>query len=106
MEVERFEVFWVSLDPTIGSELKKSRPAVIISPNEMNSALNTVIVAPITSTLKKYPTRVNIELQGKGGQIALDQIRTVDKQRLKKRISKVSEREGQDVLETLQVMFK
>jgi len=105
MEVERFDVYWVNLDPTIGSELRKSRPAVIISPNEMNNGLNTVIIAPITSTIKKYPTRVNIELQRKKGQVALDQIRTIDKQRLNKRVTRISSEDAKKIIETLQVMF-
>lgn len=105
MEIERFDIYWVNLDPTIGSELQKSRPAVIISPNEMNSGLNTVIIAPITSTIKKYPTRVNIELQRKKGQVALDQIRTIDKQRLNKRITRIANEDATKIIETLQVMF-
>ena len=80
--VKRFEVYWVNLDPTIGSEIAKSRPAVVISGDEMNEGLNTVIVAPLTSTRKDYPTRIDINFSDKNGQVVLDQIRTVDKQRL------------------------
>jgi len=82
MEFLRYEVYLVNLDPTIGSEIKKTRPCVIISPNEMNRNISTIIIAPLTSTQRNYPTRINCQVQGKDGQIVLDQIRTVDKQRL------------------------
>jgi len=82
----RFEVYFVNLDPTIGSEIKKTRPCVIISPNEMNHNISTLIIAPLTSKLKNYPTRVPCKVEGKQGQIVLDQIRTVDKSRLVKKI--------------------
>lgn len=82
--VNRFDVYLVALDPTLGSEIKKTRPCVVISPDEMNRHLNTVIIAPLTSTRKKYPTRVGLSFQGKKGDIVLDQIRTVDKKRLVK----------------------
>lgn len=82
MEFLRYEVYLVNLDPTIGSEIKKTRPCVIISPNEMNRNISTVIIAPLTSTQRNYPTRINCQVQGKEGQIVLDQIRTVDKLRL------------------------
>ena len=82
MEFLRYEVYLVNLDPTIGSEIKKTRPCVIISPNEMNRNISTIIIAPLTSTQRNYPTRINCKVQGKDGQIVLDQIRTVDKQRL------------------------
>jgi mRNA interferase MazF len=100
--VKRGEVYWVNLDPTVGSEVKKRRPAVILSPDEMNRHLPVVIVAPITSSKKSWPTRVDITLSGKAGQIMLDQIRTVDKSRLMTRIVEV---EIADALTALQVMF-
>ena len=77
----RFEVYFVNLDPSIGSEIKKTRPCVIISPNEMNHNISTIIIAPLTSKLKNYPTRVPCKIDHKQGQIVLDQIRTVDKSR-------------------------
>ena len=86
VKVEQYSVWLVNLDPTIGAEIKKSRPAVVISPNEMNDALNTVIVAPMTTKLRNWPTRVKINFQGKEGEIALDQIRTIDKKRLVKQL--------------------
>jgi mRNA interferase MazF len=100
--VKRSEVYWVNLDPTVGSEVKKRRPAVILSPDEMNRSLPVVIVAPITSSKKSWPTRADITLSGKAGQIMLDQIRTVDKSRLMKRIAEV---EIVEALDALQIMF-
>ena len=100
--MKRGEVYWVNLDPTVGSEVKKRRPAVILSPDEMNRSLPVVIVAPITSSKKSWPTRADVTLSGKAGQIMLDQIRTVDKSRLMKRIAEV---EIIEALDTLQIMF-
>jgi len=83
---KRFDIYLASLDPAIGSEIKKTRPVIIISPDEMNPFLNTVIVAPLTTTNKLYPTRIPITLQKKKGYIVLDQIRTIDKLRLTKKL--------------------
>jgi len=104
--VNRFEIYIVSLDPTRGSEIKKTRPCVVISPDEMNHNINTVIVAPMTSSSKNYPTRVPIEFQGKKGQIVLDQIRTVDKTRLTNKIGRVKQATYEKVLTILQEMFE
>ena len=82
MELKQYTIVLVNLDPTIGSEIKKTRPCVIISPNEMNKYLNTIVLAPMTTNLKKYPTRVAVRHNGKNGMIAIDQIRTVDKTRI------------------------
>lgn len=82
MELKQYSIVLVNLDPTIGSEIKKTRPCVIISPNEMNKYLNTIILAPMTTNLKKYPSRVSVKHNGKMGMIAIDQIRTVDKTRI------------------------
>ena len=79
MEINQYRVVLVNLDPTIGSEIKKTRPCVIISPDEMNRYLRTIVIAPLTTNLKKYPTRVLVEHNNKKGMIAIDQIRTVDK---------------------------
>jgi len=84
VKVKQYSIWLVNLDPTIGAEIKKTRPAVIISPNEMNEVLDTVIIAPMTTKIRNWPTRVKIEFQGKQGEIALDQIRTIDKKRLVK----------------------
>jgi mRNA interferase MazF len=83
--VKRFEVYLVNLDPTLGREIKKTRPCLIISPDEMNQYLATVIVAPMTTKGQDYPTRIPCKFQGKSGQVVLDQIRTIDRVRLVKR---------------------
>jgi mRNA interferase MazF len=86
MVVRRFEIWWVNLDPTIGSEVKKIRPCLVVSPNEVNQYLNTVTVIPLTSTLKLYPTRLNCIIQGKQSQLVIDQVRSIDKLRLKSKM--------------------
>jgi mRNA interferase MazF len=105
MEVKRFEVYLINLDPTIGHEIKKSRPCVIISPDEMNRYILTVIIAPINTKGHDYPTRVSCSFQGKKGQIVLDQIRTVDKKRLIKRLGRLDSRIRSGVLSVLAEMF-
>ena len=82
MDLKQYSIVLVNLDPTIGSEIKKTRPCVIVSPNEMNTYLNTIVLAPMTTALKKYPTRVSVRHNGEKGMIAIDQIRTVDKKRI------------------------
>ena len=104
--VNQFEIYWVSLDPTTGSEIKKTRPCVIISPLEMNSHLKTVIIAPLTSTLRDFPTRIEVLINRKKGQIALDQIRTVDKARLGARITVLNDKKIAQVKSVLQAMFQ
>jgi len=103
--VRRFEVYLVNLDPTLGSEIQKTRPCLIISPDEMNDHIATVIVAPMTTKGRDYPTRVNCQFEGKEGQIVLDQIRTVDKIRLVKRLGKITASTQKDVLVVLMEMF-
>jgi mRNA interferase MazF len=103
--VKRFDVFLVNLDPTIGSEIKKTRPCVIVSPEEMNRNIATIIIAPMTTKGKAYPTRVFCQFQGKDGQIVLDQIRTMDKTRLVKKLGQISQDEQKLVLDTLAEMF-
>ncbi len=103
--MRRFVVYLVNLDPTIGSEVQKTRPCVIISPDEMNRHVSTVIVAPMTSVKRNYPSRVNCHFQGRNGQIILDQIRTVDKTRLTKKLGRISKSESDQVLAVLQEMF-
>ncbi|MBJ7900778.1 MAG: type II toxin-antitoxin system PemK/MazF family toxin [Cyanobacteria bacterium RI_101] len=102
---KRFDVFLVNLDPTVGSEIQKTRPSVVISPDEMNRHINTVIVAPMTTRGKSYPTRVVCQFQGKQGQIVLDQIRTIDKSRLVKKLGQISQDEQRMLLEVLAEMF-
>ena len=105
MVVKRFDVYLVNLDPTVGSEIKKTRPCLIISPDEMNRWIRTVIVAPMTTKGQQYPTRVDCQFQGKEGQVVLDQIRTVDKSRLIRRLGRIGETEQRKVLMTLAEMF-
>jgi mRNA interferase MazF len=103
--VKRFEIYFVEFDPTKGSEINKTRPGVILSPNEMNDALNTVIIAPLTSTLKNYPSRVNCKVKNKEGQIALNQLRCIDKSTLKNKLAKLSEDEQNEILKVFKIMF-
>jgi mRNA interferase MazF len=103
--VSRFDVYYINLIPTVGSEIKKTRPCVIISPDEMNHNISTVIIAPLTSVLRNYPTRVLCKVEGKQGQIVLDQIRTVDKSRLIKKIDTLTKATQKKVLKILQEMF-
>ena len=103
--VSRFEVYLVRLDPTQGHEIRKTRPALIISPDEMNRHIETVIVAPMTTKGRPYPTRVPVKFQGKTGQVVLDQLRTVDKSRLVKRLGRLSQTTTARVLALLAEMF-
>jgi mRNA interferase MazF len=93
MELKQYSVILVNLDPTVGSEIKKTRPCVIISPNEMNKYLRTIIVAPMTTNKKIYPTRVSVKSNGKDGMVAIDQIRTIDRQRIVKVLGILSDAE-------------
>jgi mRNA interferase MazF len=101
----RDEVWLVALDPTSGAEIRKTRPCLIISPNEMNLYLRTAIIAPMTTTERPYPTRVALTFQGKRGQVALDQLRAVDRQRLVRKLGTVSLRTATTVSTTLAEMF-
>lgn len=105
MEVRRFEVYLVNLDPTMGHEIKKSRPCLVISPDELNRYISTVIVAPMTTKGRNYPTRVPCTLQGKVGQVVMDQIRTVDKTGLVKRLGKVDSKTQAEVFSVLSELF-
>ena len=105
MVVKRFEVYLVNLDPTIGSEIQKTRPCLIISPDEMNNYIATIITAPMTTKGRDYPSRVNCEFEGKAGQIVLDQIRTVDRSRLVKKLGKISATTQREILTVLLEMF-
>ena len=105
MVVSRFEVYLVRLDPTQGHEIKKTRPALIVSPDEMNRHIETVIVAPMTTKGRAYPTRLPVKFQGKTGQVVLDQLRTVDKSRLVRRLGRLSQTTTERVLALLAEMF-
>src|SRR4051812_30452726 len=105
MVIRRFDVYLINLDPTIGSEIQKRRPCLVISPDEMNRYIKTVIVAPMTSKGTTYPTRVACRFQRKQGQVVLDQIRTVDKTRLIKRLGRIDKQTQTEVLSILGEMF-
>jgi mRNA interferase MazF len=105
MVIKRFDVHLINLDPTIGSEIQKTRPCLVISPDEMNRFIKTVIVAPITSKGTTYPTRVACRFQGKQGQVVLDQIRTIDKTRLIKKLGRIDRQTQAEVLSILGEMF-
>lgn len=93
MELKQYSIVLVNLDPTIGSEIIKTRPCVILSPNEINKFLRTIVVAPMTTNLKKYPTRIEVNHNGKNGMIAIDQIRTIDKTRILRKFDKLTKSE-------------
>ena len=103
--ISRFEVHLVNLDPTVGREIKKTRPCLVISPDEMNHNINTAIVAPLTTKGQPYPTRVPCRFKGKTGQVVLDQLRTVDRRRLVKRLGRIDRRTAGRVLEVLAELF-
>jgi mRNA interferase MazF len=105
MVIRRFEVYLVNLDPTLGSEIQKSRPCLVISPDEMNAHIATVIIAPMTTRGRDYPSRVACRFLGKEGQVVLDQIRTVDKSRLVKRLGVIDPGIQKQVLDTLAEIF-
>ena len=103
--IRRFDVYLITLDPTVGSEMQKTRPCLVVSPDEMNRFIRTVIIAPMTTKGRRYPTRVDCTFQGMEGQVVLDQIRTVDKSRLSKRLGRVDKQTQADVLRVLSDLF-
>lgn len=105
MVIKQYDIYWIDLNPSQGSEISKIRPCVVISPKELNDNLNTVIIIPITSTLRNYPFRIRCSLANKSGEIVTDQIRTVDKSRLKGKIGKLSEQEIEKLREILNEML-
>ena len=105
MEIKQYQIILVNLDPTIGSEIKKTRPCVVISPNEMNKYLRTFVIAPMTTSSKKYPTRVKIKHDNKIGWIVLDQIRTIDKQRIIKIFGELQDSEIQELKSVLKETY-
>lgn len=105
MVMKRFDVYLTHLDPSVGSEIQKTRPAVIVSPDEMNDHLRTVVIAPLTSTIKGYPFRVPTVFDGRNGSVALDQIRVVDKSRLGRQLGEVDEATRASISLVLQSMF-
>lgn len=105
MVVSRFDVFLVNLDPTVGSEIRKTRPRLIVSPDQMNRHIATVIVAPMTTRGRPYPTRVACTFEGRDGRVVLDQLRTVDKTRLVRRLGRIDTATQENVLASLAEMF-
>jgi len=105
MVVNRFDVYLINLDPTVGSKIHKTRPCLIVSPDEMNRHIRTVIVAPMTTAGKDYPIRVSCKFKKKKGQIALDQIRTIDKTRLVKKLGFINSETQLEVISILQRLF-
>ena len=103
--VKQYEIHLLNLDPTVGSEIKKTRPCVVISPDEMNKYLNTVIIAPMTSTVRGYPSRVKIEFQKKVGEVALDQIKTIDKKRIIKKLGKINNSTSIEIKQVIKEML-
>jgi mRNA interferase MazF len=105
MEINQYKIILINLDPTIDSEIKKTRPCVVISPNEMNKYLRTIVIAPMTTSSKNYPTRVEIKHDNKLGWIVLDQIRTIDKQRIIKGLGRLSKPESKEVKSVLKETY-
>jgi mRNA interferase MazF len=105
MVIKQYEIHLINLDPTIGHEIKKVRPCAVISPDEMNKHIETVIIAPMTSQGLAYPTRVPVRFKGKDGWVVLDQIRTVDKRRLIKRLGRLDHATVQNVKAVIQEML-
>jgi mRNA interferase MazF len=103
--MEQYDICLINLDPTIGHEIKKTRPCVVISPNEMNKHIETVIIAPMTTRSHKYPTRISITLQGKSSWIILDQIRTVDRTRIVKKLGKLNSKNIKAVKQIIMEML-
>jgi mRNA interferase MazF len=105
MVIKQYAIHWINLDPTTGSEVSKTRPCVIISPNEMNKYLKTVIIAPLTHTLKIYPSRVICNIDGDKGAVMLDQIRTVDKTRIGSMLNKLNQKEIAEIKSVINQML-
>jgi len=105
MDLKQYEIVLVNLDPTIGGEIKKTRPCVIISPNEMNKPLKTIVIAPMTTSSKNYPTRIEVKHNRKIGKVVIDQIRTIDKQRIIKVLGRITKPEIKEVKLVLKETF-
>jgi mRNA interferase MazF len=105
MVIYQYDIFWVDLNPTMGHEIKKVRPCVVLSPDEMNFNIDTIIIAPMTTKSRNYPTRIKIEFEKKTGSIVLDQIRAIDKIRLKEKSGHLKESEILEVKNILKEML-
>lgn len=104
--VARFDVYLVNLDPTVGSEIQKTRPCVVVSPDELNRHIRTAIVAPLISRSRSYPTRIDCPCEGRDGQVVLDQIRTVDKARLVRKLGRLPQEVQEEILSALAELFR
>ena len=105
MEVRQYDNFWTNLDPAVGSEISKTRPCVIISPDEINANIRTVVVAPLTTAYRNYPTRIPVVIGGKKGWIVIDQIRTIDKARLQQKIGSVAQQTAIKIKQVMKETF-
>jgi mRNA interferase MazF len=105
MEVKQYQIVLVNLDPTLGSEIQKTRPCVIVSPNEINDNLRTVVIAPMTSASRKYPTRVKVKHNNQEGWVVIDQIRTIDKIRVVKKFGSLTEKEIRECKRVIRETF-
>jgi len=105
MEIKQYQIVLVNLDPTLGSEIQKTRPCVIVSPNEINDNLRTVVIAPMTSASRKYPTRVKVKHNSQEGWVVIDQIRTIDKIRIAKIFGSLTEKEIQECKRVIRETF-
>mgnify|MGYP000704348029 CR=1 FL=1 len=105
MEVKQYQIVLVNLDPTLGSDIQKTRPCVIVSPNEINDNLRTVVIAPMTSASRKYPTRVKVKHNNQEGWVVIDQIRTIDKIRVVKKFGSLSEKEIRECKRVIRETF-
>jgi len=105
MVINQYDIFWIDLNPTIGHEIKKIRPCVVLSPDEMNFNINTIIIAPMTTKSRNYPTRIKITFNRKNGWIVLDQIRTINKKRLREKAGHLKEAEITEVKSILKKML-
>lgn len=105
VKIQQYDICLINLDPTVGHEIQKTRPCCIISPDEMNNHIGTVIIAPMTTKTRNYPTRVSLTFQNQRGWIVLDQIRTIDKERIVKKLGRISSRTSTEVKKILQEML-
>lgn len=103
--IERFSVYLVSLDPTVGSEIRKARPCVVVSPNSINKNLSNIIIVPLTSSLRSWPTRVDVTFDVRKGQFITEQLRAVSKQRIKKKLGSIDKKTGSKLLKKLSEIF-
>jgi mRNA interferase MazF len=105
MEIKQYQIYWTKLDPTVGSEIKKVRPCLIVSPDEMNRYLSTILIAPLTTKSKNYPTRVKMSVMGKTSWVILDQLRSIDRMRLYQLIGNIDAQAVSKVKQIIKAML-